>query len=117
MEERVYAEELKLDELNLQNTKNSNLDIKRASGSVFKEFLIVGVSDLTARELREAEGSSFIQCQAQPTLFYSHIKKLNEAEECERRKVVKDFCFPDGIELKAVKTLVELRKISSKRHL
>lgn len=24
-------------------------------------------------------------------------------EECERRKVVKDFCFPDGVEIKELK--------------
>jgi hypothetical protein len=28
-----------------------------------------------------------------------HIKQ----QECERRRVVKDFCFPDGIELKLIK--------------
>jgi hypothetical protein len=26
-------------------------------------------------------------------------------QECERRRVVKDFCFPDGIELKLIKEI------------
>lgn len=45
-----------------------------------------------------------------PTTFYSHIKKGEEAEECERRKVIKDFCFPNGVEMKSIKTFTELRR-------
>ena len=48
-----------------------------------------------------------------PSLFYSHLKQYEEAEECERRKVVKDYCFPNGVELRAIKTMAELRRLLS----
>ena len=41
-----------------------------------------------------------------------HIKNKNE--DCERRRVIKDFCFPDGIEVKQLKkseTLSTAQKI------
>ena len=49
----------------------------------------------------------------QPSLFYSHLKQGVEAEECERRRVVKDFCFPDGVDLRPLKTVTELRRTLS----
>ena len=48
--------------------------------------------------------------EVQPTLLYSHIKQGKAAEECERRKVIKDFCFPNGVELRAIRTIAELRR-------
>lgn len=41
-----------------------------------------------------------------------HIQGKNE--DCERRRVIKDFCFPDGIEVKQLKkseTLNQAQKI------
>jgi len=35
--------------------------------------------------------------------MYTSNGKVAVDEECERRRVVKDFCFPDGIEVKLLK--------------
>ena len=34
-----------------------------------------------------------------------------QAESCDRRKVVKDFCFPEGVTATPVKTKAELKRI------
>ena len=35
--------------------------------------------------------------------MYTANGRINAEEDCERRRVVKDFCFPDGIEVKLLK--------------
>lgn len=47
--------------------------------------------------------------------MYTSNGSINPDEECERRRVVKDFCFPDGIEVKQLKNSGEtMSKIASK---
>lgn len=59
---------------------------------LFDEFFIIGVD---TDEIQDQKGKFF----ANPKTLYLHLKQ----EECERRRVVKDFCFPDGIELRLIK--------------
>ena len=71
----------------------------KQSRSVFKEFLIVGVTDYDALEAVASNDvdKPFPTQSLPPTLLYSHVKQGQEAEECDRRRVIKDFCFPCGI--------------------
>ena len=48
--------------------------------------------------------------QVNPATLYTHIKQGTQAESCERRKVVKDFCFPEGVTVTPIKSKAELRK-------
>ena len=50
-----------------------------------------------------------------PATLYTHVKKGIQAESCERRKVVKDFCFPDGVTVAPIKTKAELKKVLTYR--
>ena len=58
----------------------------------FEEFFIIGVDK---EELKEVKDDRAI---LQPSTLYIH--NSDNEEECERRRVVKDFCFPEGIEIK-----------------
>ena len=83
---------------------------RQQSRSVYKEFLIVGVSDESASDaVATAQSPSF----AQPSLFYSHILQGAAFEECDRRKVIKDFCFPDGVEIWPITSVNELKRALS----
>ena len=71
---------------------------------MYKEFLIIGVLDKDTLELAEqsteeskTDKDATLSFNVNPSLFYSHIKQGEEAEECERRRVIKDFCFPNGV--------------------
>lgn len=44
-----------------------------------------------------------------PMRLYTVQKTEKEADQCERRKVIKDFCFPDKLKCKAVVSIDELR--------
>ena len=57
-----------------------------------------------------AEMSTPFYKEVQPTLLYSHVKKGEAAEDCERRKVIKDFCFPSGVEMRAIRSVADLRR-------
>ena len=90
------------------------------SQSVFKEFFVVGVNAYEIHEARRAQRESrrsFTSPDAplrvSPTTIYTHIKQGIQAETCERRKVVKDFCFPDGVQVQPVKSKTELRRLLS----
>jgi len=43
--------------------------------------------------------------------MYTENGRVNLEEECERRRVVKDFCFPDGIEVKMLKNSGESKSM------
>ncbi|CDW77603.1 UNKNOWN [Stylonychia lemnae] len=65
---------------------------------LFEEFFIIGVeyNDIKTLDWNKSP-TQFIAPQ---TLYmYSDQSK----EECDRRRVVKDFCFPDGVEVKRIK--------------
>lgn len=66
---------------------------------MFDEFFIIGIDDkdIESLELDDAEHTYL----PPKTLFMFNDKQAKAF--CERRKVVKDFCFPDGIELSKVK--------------
>lgn len=58
----------------------------------FEEFFIIGVDKEELKQVRED------QTILQPQTLYIH--NSDNEEDCERRRVVKDFCFPEGIEVK-----------------
>lgn len=66
---------------------------------MFEEFFIIGVDQNDVNEIDWTKSTS--QYVTPKTLYmYS-----NQSEEvCERRRVVKDFCFPDGVEVRKVKS-------------
>ena len=66
---------------------------------MFEEFFIIGVDKEDI--LAEKTWGKTDRKRFNPKNLYMHIKgNATGDEECERRRVVKDFCFPDGIEVK-----------------
>mmetsp|Transcript_21382 Transcript_21382/g.20538 ORF Transcript_21382/g.20538 Transcript_21382/m.20538 type:complete len:130 (+) Transcript_21382:2222-2611(+) len=60
---------------------------------LFEEFFIIGIDrqDLIGPNIKDTK-------RLNPKTLYMHTG--NRGGECERRKVVKDFCFPEGIQVR-----------------
>lgn len=69
--------------------------ISRKFNHLFEEFFIIGVDkdELTKLDWRKTDTH-----RVSPETQYLHI--ADKKDDCDRRRVVKDFCFPDGIEVK-----------------
>jgi hypothetical protein len=69
---------------------------------LFDDFMIIGADAITVGET-----------VVEPATLYSFTHKLADVEKCPRRKVVKNFCFPDDIKLKEVTSMDEVEEIKS----
>lgn len=72
---------------------------------IFEDFFIIGVED---QELAQSQGIvSFID----PQMLYSHFQAQVEQAVKERRKVLKDFCFPDKVPVRKLNGIKEARAL------
>ena len=78
---------------------------------IFEEFFIIGVD----RTDLESVGGITVNRKNDWDRHYLQPKTLymyngEDGDNCERRRVVKDFCFPDGIEVKQLKKAGESKQ-------
>ena len=72
---------------------------------IFEEFFVIGVEEET---LSKCEGIvSFLD----PDTLYSHFKDQVKEGIQQRRKVIKDFCFPDKVPIRKLNGIHEARDL------
>ena len=67
--------------------------------NIFEEFFIIGVDQ---QDLSKQDWNNSDKHFLAPKTLYMHINSQVK-EDAETRRVVKDFCFPDGIEVSLIK--------------
>ena len=67
---------------------------------LFDDFMIIGQSQ-----------TDFEEEVVEPMTHYSYTHTLAEVEKCPRRKVIKNFCFPDDIKMQQIHTYEEVENL------
>jgi hypothetical protein len=65
---------------------------------LFEEFFVIGANK---DDISKLNWSKIDAHKLNPETLYLH--NWEKDSDCDRRRVVKDFCFPDGIEVKKLK--------------
>ena len=105
--------------ISFEESKESRKSNKKLYHHFFEEFFIVGINP---QDILEHGKESWKQQEIKrfnPQTLYTHISPLHnhghspnnnaiqtlekQEEENERINVVKDFCFPDGVEVRKLK--------------